>query len=103
MQRLDEFVTKRHAIVNRYDQMLAGLPVITPWQHPDSYSGFHLYVIRLKLGEIGKTHREVFEALRAAGIGVNLHYIPVYRQPYYEKLGFKAGVVRSRAVLRRSD
>ena len=91
MQRLDEFVTKRHAIVNRYDQMLAGLPVITPWQHPDSYSGFHLYVIRLKLGEIGKTHREVFEALRAAGIGVNLHYIPVYRQPYYEKLGFKAG------------
>lgn len=91
MQRLEEFVTKRHTIARRYDGLLADLPVITPWQHPDSYSGLHLYVIRLKPGEIGKTHREVFEALRAAGIGVNLHYIPVYRQSYYEKLGFKPG------------
>ncbi|MBI5437573.1 MAG: UDP-4-amino-4,6-dideoxy-N-acetyl-beta-L-altrosamine transaminase [Nitrosomonadales bacterium] len=91
MQRLDEFVAKRHAIAKRYDQMLADLSAMTPWQHPDSYSAFHLYVIRLKLAEIGKTHREVFEALRAAGIGVNLHYIPVYRQPYYERLGFQAG------------
>jgi UDP-4-amino-4,6-dideoxy-N-acetyl-beta-L-altrosamine transaminase len=91
MQRLDEFVAKRHDIAKRYDQILAGLPVITPWQHADSYSGLHLYVIRLKLDEIGGTHRQVFEALRAAGIGVNLHYIPVYRQPYYEGLGFKAG------------
>ena len=91
MQRLDEFVAKRHAIANRYGKMLADLPVITPWQHADSYSGLHLYVIRLKLSEIGKTHREVFEALRAAGIGVNLHYIPAYMQPYYERLGFKAG------------
>lgn len=91
MRRLDEFVTKRHVIVKRYDQLLADLPVITPWQHPDSYSSLHLYVIRLKLGEIGKAHRQVFEALRAAGIGVNLHYIPVHRQPYYERLGFKAG------------
>ena len=91
MQRLDEFVTKRHAIAERYDQLLADLPVNTPWQHEDSYSGLHLYVIRLKLAEIGKTHRQVFEALRALNIGVNLHYIPVYHQPYYESLGFKAG------------
>lgn len=91
MQRLDEFVTKRHTIAKRYDQYLAHLPVITPWQHEDSYSGLHLYVIRLKLEKIGETHREVFEGMRAAGIGVNLHYIPVYRQPYYEGLGFKAG------------
>ena len=91
MQRLDEFVAKRHAIARRYDQLLADLPVITPWQHADSYSGLHLYVIRLRLADIDKTHRQVFEALRAAGIGVNLHYIPVYRQPYYERLGFKAG------------
>jgi len=90
-QRLDEFVTKRHVIAKRYEQILADLPVIAPWQHPDGYSGFHLYVIRLKLGEICKTQREVFGALRAAGIGVNLHYIPVYRQPYYAGLGFKAG------------
>ncbi|MGZ5781090.1 MAG: UDP-4-amino-4,6-dideoxy-N-acetyl-beta-L-altrosamine transaminase [Burkholderiaceae bacterium] len=91
MRRLDEFVAKRHAIAKRYEQLLAKLPVITPWQHADSYSAFHLYVIRLKLEEIRVTHRQVFEALRAAGIGVNLHYIPVYRQPYYERLGFKEG------------
>lgn len=91
MQRLDEFVAKRHAIARRYEKLLVDLPVITPWQHADSYSGLHLYVIRLKLAEIRKTHREAFEALRVAGIGVNLHYIPVYRQPYYYKgLGFQA-------------
>lgn len=90
MQRLDEFVAKRHAIARRYEDLLADLPIITPWQHADSYSGLHLYVIRLKLAEIGKTHRKVFEALRAAGIGVNLHYIPVHMQPYYEGLGFRA-------------
>jgi UDP-4-amino-4,6-dideoxy-N-acetyl-beta-L-altrosamine transaminase len=91
MQRLGEFVTRRHVIAKRYDQLLADLPLITPTQHADSYSGLHLYVIRLTLEEIGKTHRQVFEALRAAGIAVNLHYIPVYRQPYYKRLGFKAG------------
>lgn len=92
MQRLDEFVIRRHVIAKRYEQLLADLPVITPWQHPVGYSGLHLYVIRLKLAEIGKKHRQVFEALRAAGIGVNLHYIPVYRQPYYSDLGFNAGL-----------
>jgi UDP-4-amino-4,6-dideoxy-N-acetyl-beta-L-altrosamine transaminase len=91
MQRLDEFVAKRHAIANRYEELLANLPLITPLQHADGYSGLHLYVIRLKLNEIQKSHREVFEALREAGIGVNLHYIPVYHQPYYERLGFKVG------------
>jgi UDP-4-amino-4,6-dideoxy-N-acetyl-beta-L-altrosamine transaminase len=91
MQRLDEFVIKRHAIAKRYDKLLTDLPVITPWQHLDNYSGLHLYVIRLELAKIDKSRRQVFEALRAAGIGVNLHYIPVYRQPYYEGLGFKKG------------
>lgn len=91
MQRLDAFVAKRHAIARRYDQMLSTLPVLTPSQHADSYSGYHLYLIRLKLGEINKTHRQVYEALRTAGILANLHYIPVYRQPYYEQMGFGAG------------
>ena len=91
MERLDGFVSKRHEIAKQYDNLLADLPVVIPWQHADSYSGLHLYVIRLKLTEIDKTHRQVFEALRAAGIGVNLHYIPVYHQPYYESLGFKSG------------
>ena len=91
MQRVDEFVAKRHTIAQRYDELLIDLPVITPWRDRDAYSGLHLYVIRLKLNEIRKTHREVFVAMRAASIGVNLHYIPVYRQPYYERLGFKPG------------
>jgi len=91
MRRLDSFVARRHAIALRYDELLAGLPVNTPWQHPDGYSGLHLYVIRLKLDDVRKTHREVFSSLREAGIGVNLHYIPVYRQPHYEGMGFKSG------------
>lgn len=91
MQRLDEFVTKHHAIAKRYDQLLSALPIRTPWQHPDSYSGYHLYVIRLKLNEINKTQREIYDAFYAADIGVNVHYIPVYRQPYYEQMGFNMG------------
>jgi len=67
------------------------MPVTTPWQHEDCYSGLHLYVIRLQLQKIDKTHREVFDLLRAHGIGVNLHYIPVHTQPYYQRMGFKQG------------
>ncbi len=89
MQRLDEFVTKRHVIADRYNRLLADVPLIIPWQHEDSYSALHLYVIRLNLAEIGKTHRQIFEVLRALDIGVNLHYIPVYHHPYYQSLGFK--------------
>lgn len=88
MKRLDEFVARRHAVARRYDEALKDLPLTTPWQHPDTRSSWHLYVIRLKLDAIRNTHREVFEALHAAGIGVNLHYIPVYTQPYYQRLGF---------------
>ena len=91
MQRLDAFVTQRHAIAKRYDQLLPALPVQIPWQHADSYSGYHLYVIRLKLNEINKTQRQIYDALHAAEIFVNLHYIPVYRQPYYEQMGFNIG------------
>ncbi len=91
MKRLDAYVDRRHQLARRYDTLLAELPVVTPWQHPDGYSGLHLYVIRLCLEGIRKTHRQVFEELRAQGIGVNLHYIPVHTQPYYQKMGFKEG------------
>jgi len=91
MQRLDEFVTKRQLIAKKYNKALSHLPLIIPHQLKDSYSSFHLYVIRLKLDEINKTHKEVYEALRAIGIQVNLHYIPIYRMPYYEHLGFDQG------------
>ncbi len=89
MHRLDEFVAARHALARRYDRLLADLPVTLPYQLPDTYSGLHLYVIRLQLNALKHTHREVFDALRARGIGVNLHYIPVHTQPYYRKLGFR--------------
>ncbi|WP_331376780.1 UDP-4-amino-4,6-dideoxy-N-acetyl-beta-L-altrosamine transaminase [Sinorhizobium chiapasense] len=91
MARLNEYVARRHALARRYDELLADLPVVTPWQHPDGYSGLHLYVIRLELATISKTRRAVFEGLRARGIGVNLHYIPVHTQPYYARMGFRNG------------
>ncbi|MHC5936953.1 UDP-4-amino-4,6-dideoxy-N-acetyl-beta-L-altrosamine transaminase [Nostoc sp.] len=91
MQRLDEFVERRWFLANRYNQLLQDLPLMLPWQHPDTKSSWHLYVIRLKLDKINKTHRQVFEELRSVGIGVNLHYIPVHIQPYYQEFGFKLG------------
>ena len=90
LARLDDFVARRHALARRYDQLLAALPVTCPWQHADSYSGLHLYPIRLQLERITLSHREVFEQLRERGIGVNLHYIPVHTQPYYAAMGFAA-------------
>ncbi|MEC7643425.1 UDP-4-amino-4,6-dideoxy-N-acetyl-beta-L-altrosamine transaminase [Idiomarina sp.] len=89
LQRLDAFVTARHAIANRYDTELAGLPLQLPWQHPDSYSAYHLYIIRLATDQLTYSHTHIFSELRARGIGVNLHYIPVHTQPYYQQLGFK--------------
>jgi len=91
MERLDHYVARRHQLAERYNDLLAGLPVTTPWQHSDSYSGLHLYVIRLQLDKLQKSHRQVFESLREQGIGVNLHYIPVHTQPYYQRMGFKQG------------
>lgn len=91
MERLDTFVARRHELAKRYDSLLQELPVSTPWQHPDSYSGLHLYVLRLQPDKIGKTHRQVFEDLREQGIGVNLHYIPVHTHPYYQNMGFRKG------------
>jgi UDP-4-amino-4,6-dideoxy-N-acetyl-beta-L-altrosamine transaminase len=91
MARIDEFVTKRQAIADKYNEELQGLPIILPWQHPDTYSAYHLYVICLEEDKITKTHKQVFEELRQAGIGVNVHYIPVHTQPYYQQLGFEWG------------
>jgi len=91
MQRLDQFVARRHDLAHRYNKLLADLPLTTPWQNPDGYSGLHLYVIRLQLENIKKTHRQIFEELREQGIGVNLHYIPVHLQPFYKDMGFCNG------------
>ena len=91
LERLDNYVSKRHELAQRYDQALTDMPVTTPWQHHDGYSSFHLYIIRLQCNKIEQSHLEVFSTLREQGIGVNLHYIPVHTQPYYQRLGFKTG------------
>ena len=91
MTRLQAYITRRHEIADRYNELLADLPLTLPWQHPDSYSAYHLYIIRLQLHRVRPTHRRVFEALREKQIIVNLHYIPVHTQPYYQAMGFKVG------------
>jgi UDP-4-amino-4,6-dideoxy-N-acetyl-beta-L-altrosamine transaminase len=88
MSRLDEFVATRHSIAKRYNELLKQDWLELPWQHPDTYSGLHLYIIRVKKNKQGITHRQLFEKLRNAGILVNLHYIPVYKHPYYEAIGY---------------
>ena len=88
MNRLDDFVKTRHSIANLYNELLQEDWLELPMQHPDTYSGLHLYIIRVKKNKKGITHKQLFEKLRNAGILVNLHYIPVYRHPYYEAIGY---------------
>lgn len=88
IRRLDEFVSARHIISDRYNELLKQDWLELPWQHPDCYSGLHLYIVRVKSGDNKIGHLKLFENLRNAGILVNLHYIPIYRQPYYQKNGF---------------
>jgi UDP-4-amino-4,6-dideoxy-N-acetyl-beta-L-altrosamine transaminase len=87
LARLDAFLARRRELAARYDRLLEGLPVTRPWQHPDAASAWHLYVIQL----IRKDRKQVYDAMRSAGIGVNVHYIPVHLHPHYRRLGFKPG------------
>lgn len=91
MNRLDEFIQKRHEVAHSYFKNLEGLPLILPYQHRDSHSAYHLFIIKLK-SELKRNHKEIFISLRQNGIGVNLHYMPVYLQPYYASIGFKSGL-----------
>ncbi|MAY19842.1 MAG: UDP-4-amino-4,6-dideoxy-N-acetyl-beta-L-altrosamine transaminase [Erythrobacteraceae bacterium] len=88
LDRLEEFIDRRRVIAQRYDAAFADLPVTTPWQLAEANSAWHLYVIRVDPAH----HRAIFDELRAGGILVNLHYMPVYLQPYYRKLGFEPGL-----------
>lgn len=90
-RRLDEFITRRTLLAGRYDELLEALPVRPAGRSADSASAWHLYVVRLELERINVERRTVFERLRAAGIGVNVHYIPVHTQPYYRARGFASG------------
>lgn len=92
MTRLEAFARRRREIADLYDRELAGLPLRPLARDPRGISGWHLYMIRLNLGEIRRSRREVFDSLRAQGIGVNVHYIPVHLQPDYQKLGFARGM-----------
>ncbi|MDD1965679.1 UDP-4-amino-4,6-dideoxy-N-acetyl-beta-L-altrosamine transaminase [Pseudomonas putida] len=89
--KLDGFLARRRELAARYQQLLADLPLDLPTAQADAESAWHLYVVRLQTQRLAVSHREVFEGLRAAGVGVNVHYIPVHLQPYYRDLGFIAG------------
>jgi UDP-4-amino-4,6-dideoxy-N-acetyl-beta-L-altrosamine transaminase len=89
INRLDAYVARRHEIAGIYDDAFRLLPVVTPLHQPGAHSAMHLYVVRLRLDEISVGRREVFLSMRAKGIGVNVHYIPVHLQPYYARMGFR--------------
>ena len=91
IKRIDAFVERRRAIAGRYDDELAALPVALPGRSTAARSAWHLYVVQIDVLRCGKTRKEVFDALRAAGIQVNVHYIPVHLQPYYRRFGFGPG------------
>jgi UDP-4-amino-4,6-dideoxy-N-acetyl-beta-L-altrosamine transaminase len=90
LQQLEESVEARHRLARRYDELVAELPLLVPAQRAESRSSFHLYVVRLRLDRIDRSRRQVFEAMRADGIGVNVHYIPIYSQPYHMRAGVRA-------------
>jgi UDP-4-amino-4,6-dideoxy-N-acetyl-beta-L-altrosamine transaminase len=89
LMRLDEFILKRHKIATIYNHELSELPLKFQVQPEDSFSGMHLYVVRLNISKINRL--KVFEFLRKEGIGANVHYIPVHLQPFYKQFGFKKG------------
>lgn len=91
LQRLDRFIDRRRALAARYDTLLKDLPVITPFQAPWGRSAYHLYPVQIDSSAKPRNRNEVFQKMRDAGIGVNVHYIPVHLQPYYRKLGFSEG------------
>ena len=91
MQRVDDFVLRRQKIASRYNEELSALTVITPLQGANTKSSYHLYPIRVPEDSSSISQLQLYNALLDNGIGANLHYIPIHRQPYYEKMGFKLG------------
>lgn len=91
MARLDSFVAARQALADRYDALLESMPVRRPWRMEQARSSWHLYIVTIEPGG-GASRGAVFARLRSAGIGVNVHYIPIYLQPYYRRLGFEPGL-----------
>ncbi|MDR9797017.1 UDP-4-amino-4,6-dideoxy-N-acetyl-beta-L-altrosamine transaminase [Aeribacillus pallidus] len=93
LKKVDKFVELRRKYVAMYNEAFKDIDeIITPFQHEDGQSSWHLYIIRLKLDKLTASRREIFEALQQQNIGVNVHYIPVHLQPYYQQLGYKKGI-----------
>lgn len=91
LQRLDAMHQERIRLADTYDRMLTGLPLLLPLRQADRLSSWHLYAVEIDPARTNCTRAAVFEALRQAQIGVNVHYIPIHTQPFYARLGFKAG------------
>ncbi|MDE2396802.1 MAG: UDP-4-amino-4,6-dideoxy-N-acetyl-beta-L-altrosamine transaminase [Burkholderiales bacterium] len=91
LRRLDTMHEQRIALADRYDRLLADLPLRLPARLPDRVSAWHLYAVEIDAARSPAPRRQVFEALRAAQIGVNVHYIPIHTQPHYRRLGFARG------------
>lgn len=91
IKRIEDFIKRRNIIAKRYNDALKGLPINKQYQQKDTYSAFHLYVITLNKKFNANDHLNFFNKMRKKKIGVNLHYIPVHTQPYYQKIGFKKG------------
>ena len=91
MDSLDEFVARRRYLVKRYNEKLKGLPLRTPYQDEATNPSWHIYIIRVDFTKVKLSKKEIFARMRDRGIVLNLHYIPVHTQPYYQKLGFQKG------------
>ena len=91
MMRLDAFVARRRELAAQYDALLQDLPLVTPYVMGGADPSWHIYVVRMAFDQISKTKQQIFEEMKEQGVVLNLHYIPVHRQPYYEKLGFRQG------------
>lgn len=92
LKRVDNFVSIRHELKKRYDDLLKDLPLILPYQSKDCYSSMHLYPVKLDFTQkVDKSRKQIFIELRENHVGVNVHYIPIHIQPYFQNLGFKEG------------
>ena len=91
LQRIDSIVEKRRSLAHRYDKAFKSTPIRTPVQHENKYSSYHLYPIRIRSNLCNTNQRAIYRELTNLGVGVNLHYIPAYRHPFYEAMGFKKG------------
>lgn len=93
LKKIDRFISRRMEIADRYNKAFSGTEsIITPYQLDETQSAWHLYILQLKLDKLKTSRKEVYTALQQKGIGINVHYIPVYYHPYYKQMGYKKGL-----------